>query len=424
MEGIKSTTILYEDFQSKEINRFLIGMLIYTVVTNLFFNFLPGTICNIFQMAGLLICSFYWIKLFSKYNISDQYLKISISLLLIWQIYILTKGLVLNYLYIKEYLFVRDRFLQYFVPLVVFIPVITPYFLQKIFYYSYKLGIVFLVTLPFLLLYILSEQSFSEQYVWTFVPGCGFILLTSFYHDKRKVVVSAIVTILAFIIITIMARRNIMLTCAGYLFSSFWIFIFFNKQISLIKKIGYTLLSVILLLAGYGIFVSNQSGAFSKITNRISDDSREGVLIAYFMDMSDTDLLIGKGINGTYYCPGVDYAWTGIELKHRDVDDRVYIECGYLQLMLNGGIIYVILYLLVLVPAVIKGFFFSRNIFSKASATFILLWLIDMVPFGLPTFTFRYFLVWFCVAICYSKEIRLKDENEMMDFLQYKNGDI
>jgi hypothetical protein len=249
----------------------------------------------------------------------------------------------------------------------------------------------------------------------------GFILLTSFYHPKKNAVIALIVILLALLLVTILARRNVMLLCACFLSFTFFIIPVINKNISWIKKALFIFSFIFIVMIGYNVFLSNQYGIFSKITKRATADTRETVFLYYFLDMSEIDFLIGKGINGTYFCPGIDREWSGGEdTKYRNLDDRFFIECGYLQLILNGGVIYLFIYLLILIPAIIKGLFFSRNIFSKTCAILLFIHLIDMAPFGLPSFSLRYFLVWFCVAICFSKEMRLKEEEDMKAFLFYE----
>jgi hypothetical protein len=420
MESLNTVDI---DSLQKYTKRFFIGLLIYSMATNFSPESIPGALVNVFQLIGLALLGFYWLKLASRQNISNRYLRIAIILLLMWEVFIICHGFIFKYIYLKEHLFTDNRSMPYLLPLAVFVTVNNSFFLQKLFDYCHKLGVVFLIALPFLLSYILSHQSFSEQYVWILSTGSGFILLTSFYHSKKRTVVALIVMILALLLITIMARRSIMLTCACFLLFSLLIIPVINKEVSLLKKGIFIFLFSFIVITGYTVFVSNQYGTFYKITKRATEDTRETVFFYYFMDMSPTDFLIGKGINGTYFCPGVDRSWSGGEdPRHKNLDDRVHIECAYLQLILNGGIIYLVIYLLILLPAIIKGLFFSRNLFSKSCAILILMHLIDMAPFGLPSFSWRGFLVWFCVAICFSKEMRLKDEEEMQNFLSLKKS--
>ena len=418
MESINKTDNI--DLQKKYINRFLIGILIISISGNFFNGFISGKLVNVVQLSGLAMWGFYWIKLASFKNISDWYLRITIFLLIAWQLYIVYHGFIFEYLFIKDHLFVDNRSMSYLVPLAVFVAVNNSYFWQILLKYLHKLGVFFLVAFPVLLFFLLSDQDIAEQYVWILAMGSGFILLTSFYHSKNRAIVALAVMIIALLFITVMARRNIMVTCACFLFFSFIIIPIINKNTPIIKKAVFLVSFTLLITIGYSIFESNQDGVFRGFTKRATDNTRETVFLFYFLDMSPTDFVIGKGINGSYFCPDVDRSWSGgaEDPPHRDLDDRVYIECGYLQLILNGGVIYLGLYLLILIPAMFKGFFLSRNLFSKSCAILIFMHLIDMAPFGLPTFSLRQFTLWFCVAVCFSKEMRLKDDEEISEFLQ------
>jgi len=72
-----------------------------------------------------------------------------------------------------------------------------------------------------------------------------------------------------------------------------------------------------------------------------------------------------------------------------------------------------VLFLLIAIPAAYLGIVSSKNILSKASGTVVLLWLIDMFPWGMPAINIRYILVWTCIGICYSKAIRNLTETEI-----------
>lgn len=404
------------------LTRFLLGILIYSVATVIMpLEVVPGSIMNIIQLVALGLYGYYWTKLASLQNIYSRYLRTAIFLLLAWQCYILFHGFIFSYPYLKEYLFSNGyRLLPYLVPLVVFIPVNNPFFLQKLFGYIHRFGIFSLCAFPFLFFVLTSDQGFSEQYIWVFAIGSGLTLLTAFEHPKKNVQIAVITMLVGLLLASIMARRNIMLSCSGFLLFALFLIILVNRNITLAKKFGFICLAGLIGVAGYVVFVSNQDGMFAKITQKATEDTRSEVFLGFFLDMEDTDMVIGRGINGSYYAPGVDEDWVGGRDKsnnYRDLDYRVYIECGYLQLMLNGGVVYIVLFLLVLLPAIVLGLGFSKNIFSKGCALVIFLWLIDMAPFGLPCFTLRYFIVWFCVALCYSKELRRMSDEQIKELL-------
>jgi len=125
--------------------------------------------------------------------------------------------------------------------------------------------------------------------------------------------------------------------------------------------------------------------------------------------MDKKDWIAGRGIDGQYYCPS-----GATEDGFRGV-----IESDYLQIILKGGMISLGLLLLITIPAIFKGFFNSKNILSKAAATWILLWLVALFPATVTTFSLNYIMVWISIGICYSKKIRNMDEDSVKEHFHY-----
>ena len=69
-----------------------------------------------------------------------------------------------------------------------------------------------------------------------------------------------------------------------------------------------------------------------------------------------------------------------------------------------------------MIPAVVKGLFFSKNLLSKAAGVWILLWILYLYPTSVTTFTLHYILVWICIGICYSNKIRNIPEEAMRKY--------
>ncbi|MBL7935123.1 MAG: hypothetical protein JNM51_04860 [Bacteroidia bacterium] len=124
--------------------------------------------------------------------------------------------------------------------------------------------------------------------------------------------------------------------------------------------------------------------------------------------MSTQDIIYGKGFYGTYYAPTIE----------EDVDYRTIIESGYLQTILKGGILNLGLFLLIALPAAYLGIMKSNNAIAQAAGFIIVLWLIDMFPWGMPALNIRYILVWICIGMCYSKEICNLSETEIKSSLK------
>jgi hypothetical protein len=143
---------------------------------------------------------------------------------------------------------------------------------------------------------------------------------------------------------------------------------------------------------------------------RLSEDTRSGVFERFFYSLKD-NMVFGTGMNGTYYCPLWDAEVDGVSFGA--IEYRNIIENGYLQLLLTGGVIHIVLFVLVLLPAALKGIFMSSNQFLRACGIVILLRLIDMFFYGLPSLTLSYILVWICVGVCYKTSLRRMSNEEI-----------
>ena len=343
----------------------------------------------------------------ARLSISNSYFRSIFILFMFWQLYIIMRGIQeLNQATLLSMLFLPYFFLHYLVPLIVLIPS-NIFFVKRMFNFFYFLSIsLFIIFLIFANEILFTNPSFSEQMVWTFGTGAGFLLLTWYYHNNKIRFIAFLAVILCFAISTIIARRNIMITFGNFIVFAVIIVLLSYKQ-SIRSKLF--ILTGIILISGfsYFIFINYQDNVFKKITGHISENTREIVFNAFFKDLTTKDLIIGKGFLGKYYCPGAE----------KGVDNRFLIESGYLQTILKGGIVSLVLFLLIAVPAIYLGLIKSKNILSKASGCIVVLWLIDMFPWGMPAINIRYILVWTCIGICYSKVIRNLTEGEIKNSL-------
>jgi hypothetical protein len=251
----------------------------------------------------------------------------------------------------------------------------------------------------------LSGQGIIEYFTQDLSFATGFIVLTFVYHSRKRTLIALFVLILTFLLAVIRARRGLIFVSFTMLIFSYIIYQIANKG----KVINMVLSILLICLISYiavKVYLDHRTDTFSLITERFQDDSRGWVLQYFYMDMKPQDWIVGKGISGRYYCPGIGEG-EGVVSVYRDV-----IEAGYLQTVLRGGLISLVLYLLIAIPAMIKGMFFSKNILSKAAGIWILILLLYSYPGTMTTFTMHYILVWISIGICYSDRIRkMSDEN-------------
>ncbi|WP_143156004.1 hypothetical protein [Cyclobacterium lianum] len=159
------------------------------------------------------------------------------------------------------------------------------------------------------------------------------------------------------------------------------------------------------VLAVYGpkFYKENKYTYFGELNERGTEDTRTGVEIAMARDFEPVDWVIGRGINGKYWCPNIDLNDTS--------GYRVMIETDYLNIILKGGVIYLGLILIMAIPAAFKAFFFSNNLLSKAAGIWIVLWILSLYPLNVFNTDLNHMLLWVCVGIGFSKDLRnMSDE--------------
>jgi len=314
---------------------------------------------------------------------------------------------------------------------------ILPYFASVVILLAKNIGVykkifnILLIFGVFFLLYVyifydtlhdydrlnLVSQGLVENFSVFLALPMGFLLFNSIYFGGKKTFLGigaknifAILVMLVTLFFAIFrARRGLIFMCACTAASVGMIYLMGTKRKALI-------IAMTILLAGAAfVFVSSmkEHSIFSFLIDRGEEDTRSGVEVWMYADMSSTDWIIGKGIKGKYYCPIVENVNDAEGAGFRDS-----IETGYLQIILKGGMISLALLLLMFIPAVYKGLFKSKNVLSKAAAMWVLLWIVYLYPAGGIVFTMNYILVWVAVGICYSDKIRNLSDNTIRAYLQ------
>jgi hypothetical protein len=240
------------------------------------------------------------------------------------------------------------------------------------------------------------------------VTGSGYYLMFSAYLEKKRANLAFIVLMVGIISFSILARRSDLFTLLAILVSAYFLSLKTTLKPNVFRYFPVFITLIVIILISNGSIYSTLT---SRLEQRLTEDSRSYVVEFFWLSLQD-DFLLGKGLNGTYYCPiGGELEDEGVifaELEFREV-----IENGYLQLMLTGGLIHLLLFLLVLIPAAILGIFYSSNLFARASGVVVLLWLIDMLLYGVPMLRINYIFVWICVGICYKSTLRKKTNEEI-----------
>ncbi|KAA9039288.1 oligosaccharide repeat unit polymerase [Ginsengibacter hankyongi] len=413
----KETDIYSGDNSKKELKNitlFTSGLITYSVSFALCYSQFPIAIFHAGQLVGLALIVVSSISL-CKFNIENRYLSIFYVAYLIWLAIIITRGFQTDSTFIKDMLYnARYGLMPYFVPVVLLFTKHS-FFYKKIFDAIIILGIFYLIFDVIFIRQLLSSDrdnstsvSIIEIFTSTLSLSAGFILLTYNYHSIKRILFSLFIVVLSLFFAVIRARRGLIFMCSSMLLCFYLLF-------TIHSKLKFAIIYISILLAAIGalylssIYKIGNRNIFSFVLDRGDEDTRTGVEMYFYDDLKTKDWIIGKGINGQYFCPDIE--------EEQATNYRNVIETDYLQIILNGGLLSLGLLLLILIPAVCLGLFYSKNMLSKGAAIWILLWIFYLYPARVSTFTLHYILVWISVGICYSKFMRKMSENEMKEFL-------
>jgi hypothetical protein len=348
-------------------------------------------------------------RLISIHRIDNRFVRIVFILFILYELFIIFNGITFEYYELRE-LFAGNYILwPFLIPLFVFFDKDLS-ILRELLRWIFYTGLGFLFASA-----IFPSLIFSRVTAEIFIAlsaGCGFLLLNSSFLKNKTVNWVFIIILVSLISLVYLARRNGIVTFMGFIIASYLLNAG-NQRVVLYRVmplLGITLGFVFLYYDSYSmVLVDNLIGRFDV-------DTRTGLFNMFFDGMRN-NMLFGKGMNATYFAPTGGFEIDGVFFPLEEY--RRIIENGYLQLLLSGGIVHIILFFLVLAPAAVLGIFRSNNRFAKASGIIVLLWLLDMFIYGLPRLSLHYILVWICAGICYNDLIRLKSDKEIMDKLAF-----
>lgn len=137
-------------------------------------------------------------------------------------------------------------------------------------------------------------------------------------------------------------------------------------------------------------FLGSISDNFASMSDRILEDTRSDTEIDFYKDFGTFDWIVGRGMDGTYKSLSVS------------LSDKLYrnlIETGYLNLILHGGVLFLIPYVYFLLLAIRRGFK-SKNPYQKSFALYVAVHLVFLYPGGTPSLDLRYTILFILISFC------------------------
>ena len=99
---------------------------------------------------------------------------------------------------------------------------------------------------------------------------------------------------------------------------------------------------------------------------------------------------------------------------------RINIEVGYLEMILKGGFIMLILNFLMMIVSAYYGIFRSKNKFIKRLGFFILILLLLSIISFRPAYTPIFIILWTCIGSVLNQDNRLMTDSEVEEIIETK----
>lgn len=269
--------------------------------------------------------------------------------------------------------------------------------------YALKIVLVITICVSVYQLIIFDKNSFNFLLVLQCV---SFIYLYFPYiSNKKYLILSIIGTILVIILTYITGERALFLFMVFAVFS--YLMVKYIKSKSLLKLYSIILILAACLILIYGLYY--KVSIFEIIQNYFSEsnenavDSRTFLYFEFSEDFSHyNSWLFGKGILGSYYSETMDIAMSRGD--YADFKDRIGIETGFLQYILKGGLLYLVLYMSILIFAIFNAINHSKNDFLKIAALILVGRFFISTISEYPCFDFKNILIWILIGLCLNKK--------------------
>lgn len=386
-----------------------------------FYHYLAWTIPTMLgreiEILTAILCSIGWGYLIKGINNAHWKIRFPFHgwyrflffLYLIVTLIMIVRGYTIDYEYpwitfkgmINYHFFFPTYILPYLMPLIVFIPYKEHNFI-RIVDYSIIASIIMLLCFFTQFRNIISSSLSGEMYGYKnmsiYVPFT-FVILFYRYISFKQWIYNLLAFLCILFIAVVAARRGGSVTCSIILLIAL-----FNWSACLSSQFKRNFVRILLFISLFGaIYVFNNSSLTAFIRERGMEDSRTGVDIALIEQMSDWQLIFGKGLNGRYFYPIIDglSPW------------RYVSETGFYNLVLKGGYLLAILHIVVLLYPTLLGIFKSRNNLCKMLGAYVLVSLWELYPFGHLMFDFKFLIIWIGVVLCYNKHVRMMSDLEI-----------
>lgn len=290
-----------------------------------------------------------------------------------------------------------SQFLIYILPfLILFLP--NGRYFDDILSFFYKAS---LFVIPLWLINInnlVYIGTFEGEAIGALLPFFSAFLLglLSRLSSKRQGYVTFLIWFVFFILMILNARRNVSFSLALYALIAYVVTVFSNIKRNPIKYFLIVVFSFFMLVTIQINMDKMTSGVFNNMAQRATLDTRSGVEELFFLDFFNSpieDWIFGRGMNGGYLQKVVNESTGEVS------DTRSVIETGYLNMILKGGLLYVLIILLIMFYTISKGIKTKRKEYIYI-AIILSTYLIDLYTTNpVCIYSVRSIIFWFIISV-------------------------
>lgn len=399
-------------------------------INNLFTGFIINTIADTLSMFGLPQLLYLLIRILGWYYILKGVNRIykkgvkcqikgTTKFLLYFYItqviVMIIRGYLIDYSFpwtslqsmINFHLFFGLYWLAYTLPITAFIPI--KYYNFKLFLkFAYWFAIISIIISTLNIHDVITQANlmatdgngmygYGVQYAAIFITFAFSVFCYRYIpYQQWKVYILAL--FISILICAIAARRGTSAILSLMLLMSIFLYLRTKYKGNIFAPLVF-----ILLLALVGYYLFTNSSAFDYMQSRGMEDTRSAVDQALLNSMSDIEKIFGKGLNGRYY----------YQIGRFSNGWRYGSETGFYTIVLRGGYLMAITYILLLGIPALKGIFDSKNVLCKGGGCYIIISLLDLYPFGALSFSLNFFIIWLLLVLVQQKEIRKMNDKQI-----------
>ena len=304
----------------KRIARSFVVSIYFITLLNYFYYYYEYDyrIYQIMWISAIFIMIYSAYKLSTDFVFESRYFKIIFHIFLLYELTIFSRGILNNVNYSV------DDFWLLFSQSHIFWPLIIPLFIyftkdmliyQSIFDWVLVFGLIFLV-LCTLFPEILTNRAPAQLVITPLTSCLALILLYSSYLNNKKVDIAFLILLIGILSLIFLARRSGIISLMTPLVVAYVI----NRKAenkAFVFRFLPLITGIIVILFIYS--PAMYSSLTGRLEQRLAENSRSYVFEMFRQGIQD-DLLFGKGMNGTYFCPiGGELEEEGVTLLKMDI---------------------------------------------------------------------------------------------------------